>query len=504
MMDPNRLEDGVTQTLAPSPLVADRHRRDSLALAFPEVDRVFADFRERWRIPGVAYGIVVDGELVHAQGVGNRDLGGELPVDRDSVFQIASVTKSVTAMCVLILRDEGRLGLDDPVLEYIPELGSLRLPTADSPEVTVRHLLTMSAGLVTDDPWADRQLGLDVEAFGLLLARGVPFDQPPGTCFEYSNLGYAILGRLVSNVAGVPFDRFAAEWVFQPLGMTSSTWTWNRVPDDRVVRGYRLGDGGWVREHGLSNGAFGPAAGLATSIRDFARYVGFHLSAWPPRDQPESGPLRRASVREMHQAWRVCPLDVCADQVQDLRAEGYGYGLVSGIHAADGRFVAHKGGLPGFGAYVHWLPDQGVGLLAFANLTYAPVWEAVWAAMTVLRATGGLAPRRSQPSPALMAARDAVVQLYKRWDAREAASLAAENFYLDLSADRRREQFEDLHATLGACTSVGELIAPGALEGHWRMDCERGTIDISLSLSPTVPPRLQTLDLIASIGQHGE
>src|SRR6478752_4437157 len=109
------------------------------------------------------------------------------------------MTKSFTAATVLSLRDEGRLRLDDPVGHWITHLEGWRHPAGDAPAITIRHLLTMSAGLPTDDPWGDRQQGLATDDFGRFLAGGVSLAGPPGVRFEYSNLGYAILGRIVAG-----------------------------------------------------------------------------------------------------------------------------------------------------------------------------------------------------------------------------------------------------------------------------------------------------------------
>src|SRR5450759_2289440 len=127
--------------------------------AIRSLDARFARLRDEARIPGVAWGIVSHGSLVHAGGAGTTRHGEDRRPDARSVFRIASMTKSFTASTVLLLRDEGHLRLDDPVAAYVPELVGWRLPTADSVPVTVRQLLTMSAGLATDDPWGDRQQG---------------------------------------------------------------------------------------------------------------------------------------------------------------------------------------------------------------------------------------------------------------------------------------------------------------------------------------------------------
>ena len=164
-------------------------------------DELVADFQRSGGAPGVAYGLVAGRALVHTGGFGQRWLGGPAP-DADTVFRIASMTKSFTAAAVLALRDDGTLRLDDPVAGLVPELRGMRQVSADAPEITVRQLLTMTAGFPTDDPWGDRQQGLPLAEFAELLRRGVRQAWAPGTCFEYSNLGYALLGRAVAAAAG--------------------------------------------------------------------------------------------------------------------------------------------------------------------------------------------------------------------------------------------------------------------------------------------------------------
>src|SRR5438105_8074383 len=189
-----------------------------MADQFAAVDDLAENFQRRGGQPGVAYGIVAGGRLVQSGGWGERWLGGPTP-DAGTVFRIASMTKSFTAAAVLTLRDDGRLALDDPAEEFVPELRGLALPRPDSPRVSLRHLLTMTAGFPTDDPWGDRQQGLPLEDFAHFLAKGVTFNCAPGTRFEYSNLGYAILGRVITAVAGIAYPHYVQHRLLNPLGM---------------------------------------------------------------------------------------------------------------------------------------------------------------------------------------------------------------------------------------------------------------------------------------------
>ncbi len=358
----------------------------ALASAYPAVDQVFADACARYRIPGVGYGVVFDGELCHSGGCGVRGVASGAPVLTDTIFRIASMTKSITAACLLMLRDDGLLALDDPVAKYVPQLQNLALPTRDSVAPTVRQLLTMSVGFVEDDPWADRHLAMTEAEFDALLEHGIPFDWPSGLVFEYSNLGYGILGRVVRQVAGTSVMELASNRLFAPLGMSDTLWEISEAAPDRVARGYRLEGEAWVEEPPLSNGAFAPMGGLWTTVEDFAQYVNLQLSAWPARDDPDPGPLRRSSLREMQQPVRFgAAPDAKAPW---LAMAGYGFGLIAGETARDGRVVCHSGGLPGFGSHVQWLPDYGLGVFAFANLTYSPMRVVVGEAIDALVATG--------------------------------------------------------------------------------------------------------------------
>ncbi|HEU4767576.1 MAG TPA: serine hydrolase domain-containing protein [Pyrinomonadaceae bacterium] len=125
----------------PPPKFADPERKQKLAAAFPEIEKLFTAFVERQQMPGAVMGIIVDGELAWVKAHGIREVERKSPVTPDTVFRIASMTKSFTAMAILKLRDDGRLSLDDPVARYVPALADLPYPTKDSPAITIRHLL---------------------------------------------------------------------------------------------------------------------------------------------------------------------------------------------------------------------------------------------------------------------------------------------------------------------------------------------------------------------------
>ena len=493
---------------APAAKFADPARREKLARAFPEIDKLFRDYAASANIPGAAWGIVIDGELAHTGVLGYRDLAAKAPVTPDTVFRIASMTKSFTAMAIMKLRDEGKLSLDDPADKFIPEMRTLVYPTSDSPRITIRHLLSHAEGFPEDNPWGDQQLANTDEQLSALIRGGIPFSNAPGIAYEYSNYGFAILGRIIAVIsrgAGSratgreteEYTRYVEQHVLAPLRMQSTTLEPASVPADRLAHGYRWEDAQWKEEPLLANGSFGSMGGMLTTLSDLGRYVGAYLAAWPPRDGPETGPVRRASLREMQQVWRPAPASVAsgASGVQ-LNSGGYGFGLRVAQTCAFPTVVSHSGGLPGFGSLMRWLPEYGVGVIAFGNRTYSGWARTVDASLETLARTGALQPRVAQPSPALMSARDAVAGLVVKWDDAVADRIAAQNLYLDESKDRRRAAIARLVAASGACEAgSGFDRVENALRGDWTMRCERGDLRVAITLAPTNPPLVQYLSV---------
>ncbi len=123
----------------PAPMFADPQRKQKLAAAFPEIEKLFLAYAQRANMPGAVMGVIIDGELAWVKATGVRETTNKAPVTPDTVFRIASMTKSFTAMAILKLRDDGKLSLDDPVSRYIPAMADLPYPTKDSPAITIRH-----------------------------------------------------------------------------------------------------------------------------------------------------------------------------------------------------------------------------------------------------------------------------------------------------------------------------------------------------------------------------
>jgi D-alanyl-D-alanine-carboxypeptidase/D-alanyl-D-alanine-endopeptidase len=465
---------------------------DRVALA--DVDSIFADWQRDAHVPGLVYGIVIDGKLVHVRGSGVQDVESKRPVTADTLFRIASMSKAFTALAILKLRDEGKIALDAPAETYVPEMRGWKMPTADSPRITVRNLLTHSAGYVEDNPWGDRQQVLPEADFTAMLRAGVPFANAPGLGMEYSNFGYATLGRIVTNVSHVRYEDYILGALMKPLDMTSTGYDILKSPHGRRAIGYRWQDDQWVREPDMIDGAFGAMGGVETSASDYAHWVAFLLSAWPARDDPDAGPVRRSTVREIvtganFAGARMRPAAIGGAPCRQASAYGMAWNVVEDCDL--GRVVTHTGGYPGYGSVVVLLPDKGVGLFAFASRTYGAPSLPAFRALLALQKANAL-PDRARPVSAGLASAYASARAVWRSGEIGSAPLAM-NMPLDRNAAQWKTMLADLHAKVGTCAADEAVQPVSAMEGRFTWVCEHGTIAGRVQRAPTPDIKLQAL-----------
>ena len=471
--------------------------------AVAEVDRLVDAFVAREPVPGVAYGVVVGGELVHTRGVGTAHTGTETPPTPDTVFRIASMTKSFTAATVLLLRDEGHLRLDDPVTDHVPALQGQRASHAGAPTITLRHLLSMSAGYPGDDPWGDRQQDLDLDRFTVLLERGPSFAWMPGTAFQYSNLGYAILGRVIANVTGQEYRDVVRTRLIEPMGMASTGYDVGAFPAERLATGYVRRDERFVEVPFAGYGAFAAMGGLFSTVCDLARWIDGFARAFAPGAGADDHPLSRAARLEMQQVHRQIEPEVTWTSIADLPTAsvvGYGFGTFVRSDLALGKVVAHGGGYPGFGSHMRWHPASGVGVVVLGNRTYFPASKIAEPMLTTLVRTRAAPIRRLAPAPALETARGAIERLLGSWDENLAAATFSMNVDMDEPIERRREAIERLRETHGGLRRSDE--APtfwSPFGAEWWLEGEpgRGRVKVAITLDPQPVPKVQHLELMS-------
>ena len=419
--------------------------------------------------PSMAWGVVSGGALVASGAVGDG-------VDVNTPFRIASMTKSFTAAAVLGLRDDGVLSLERPVAEYAPELATVVGPD-DSAAITLRHLLSMSAGLATDDPWADRHLDASPEFMNEIYANRPYFAVRTGDAFEYSNLGFAMIGRVVRSVTGCSVRDLVDERLLRPLGMANTTWDEPSVPSarpHRVVDGVAQAEG----YEPLADGEIAPMGGLWSTVADLARWVSW-LDGANSGQESGSADLRPASRREM-QTMHTYVGQSSLDSVS--APSGYGFGLLLRDDPVIGSVVGHSGGLPGFGSNMRWKKASGVGVIGLANVTYAPMSTFTHRALTELRRAGHVEASGSEPSVLLRDRARALVELLGAWNDDVARLLFADNVELDESFDRRSSEVR--RRLGGEVLQLVEVKASNRTSGTAVARVGPRVIEIDFTLSP--------------------
>jgi CubicO group peptidase (beta-lactamase class C family) len=480
------------------PVFKETSRVEKIKALLPAIEKMYKDYALEKKFPGMAFGIVVDDQLLYAGSAGYTDLAKKIPVGSASLFRIASMSKSFTAMAILRLRDEGKLKLDNPAGLYIPVLNDIQLLTTDAPSITIRDLLTHSAGFPEDNPWGDRQLDITHNTFMAMLKKGISFSNAPGVAYEYSNMGFAMLGEIIAKVSGKPYQEYITENILRPLGMDHTIWEYTKASAGLLAHGYRWQNNNWQEEELLHDGVYGAMGGLITSIEDFSKYMAFQLLAWPARNDKETVPVKRSSVREMQQAWRFNSLDdqftypngrTCA------MVNSYGYGLRISRDCKGRAFVGHTGGLPGFGSQWVIMPEYGIGIVVYGNLTYARMSAVNWAVLDTLIAGAKLVPRQLPVSPVLQQRKDELVKLLPDWKGAEESKIFAVNFFPDHSLAIRKKQTQDAFKKAGKIINVTELVPENQLRGSFILQGEKADIEIYFTLTPENPALIQYLDI---------
>jgi CubicO group peptidase (beta-lactamase class C family) len=453
---------------------------------FATLDADFAKWMAEAHVPGLVWGIVKDGKLVHVKAMGVQTVEDNVPVTPDTAFRIASMTKAFTGYSILRLRDEGRLRLDDPASKYVPEMKGW------AKGITVGDLLHHTAGFVTDDPWGDRQQPLPEAEFSKMLKAGVPFSTAPGTRYEYSNFGYATLGRIVSTVSKQDYAKRVDATVLKPLGMASTRYEVRDVPTAKLAMGYRWENDGWSREPVMPHGAFGAMGGLVTTGQDYAKWIGYLLSAWPAKD----GEAQNAkTIRAMQYGGGMLHTRRRPGKEGDnCRLSAiYGAGLVQANDCVLGNVLFHGGGFPGYGSHMLLMPEAGVGVFALTNRTYAGPTAPVWDAATALFKSGYIAPRAIAPTPALEAGYAVARRIWKAGGVEGEGQSLAMNFAMDRSDASWRKYLSEIAAKSGACDASPPVIATGKLSGRFSWTCANGIVEGNVLLAPTSTPQIQAL-----------
>ena len=476
----------------------DVDRLKKIEATYPVIDQIYKNFAEQNHFPGLVYGIIVDGKLVHTGNIGYTDIKAKTPATTKSAFRIASMTKSLTAMAILKLRDEGKLKLDDLASRYIPEMKNTHYLTTDATPITIRHLLTHTAGFPEDNPWGDRQLAISDDELLAFFKKGASFSNNPGTVYEYSNLGFATLGYIIKKVSGKTYEQYIDENILKPLGMTHTYWEYAKVPKEQLALGYRWLDNEWVEQPLLHDGAYGAMGGLITSIEDFSKYMAVHMDAWPARNDAESSPVKRSSIREMQYPWDVNNLSANAKTTTGRpcpNVTAYAYGLRWAKDCENRVYIGHTGGLPGFGSNWNILTDYGVGVVSFANLTYARAAYLNTIVLDTLLAMSGIKPRVLPASAILEQRKNELLKVIADWSTARESGIFADNFFMDYFPDKLKIATAAAFAKAGKTVRISDVVPENQLRGYFIITGEKGNISVSFTLTPESAPLIQEYHL---------
>jgi hypothetical protein len=235
--------------------------------------------------------------------------------------------------------------------------------------------------------------------------------------------------------------------------------------------------------------------GLQTSADDYAKWVAYLLSAWPPRDGADAGPVRRSTVRELAEGSNFPSLRKRNGKggASPCRLPStYGMGMNAAIDCDLGLLLSHSGGYPGYGSHVLLLPNRGVGIFAFANRTYAGPSAPVWDAAFALDKAGLLGKERKPPvSNELARAYRTLGAMYASGSLAAGSDQLAMNFLLDHDTDHWAVTLADLKRKVGDCDTGAPVTPTGALSGDFTWRCDHGRLGGSVLLTPTRAPRIQ-------------
>ena len=309
-------------------------------------------------VGGIVAGVMVDGDLVWAQAFGWADRDARTPMSTASISRTGSISKSVTAVLMMRLLDEGVIGLDEPVERYLPAFASVKDRRVDAQPVTFRHLASHTAGLIREPQWPDAVVG-PIELWDKRIVESLPltaYDTVPGARYQYSNIGFGTLGLALAKAAGRPFMEMVRTEVLEPLGMTGSEFVVAGAKlEARLAAGYVIGQDGSIdggqpaREH-AGRGYKVPNGGVYSTVADLGRFMGA-MSGVPG--------LRILSEESRQEALSI--------QTPENPNRGYGLGFSVQIDEQGRKIASHGGSVAGYTAHMAFDPEARIGVVLLRN-----------------------------------------------------------------------------------------------------------------------------------------
>ncbi len=295
--------------------------------------------------PGAAAALLQAGQIVHCQGYGLANLEWQQPITPRTVFGLGSLTKPFTSTALMLLKQQGKLHLDEPIQTYLPEYAT------GEHRVTLRHLLTHTSGIpnfVTSPGFWERH-ACEAKTIDQVIAlfKDLPFDFEPGTKYSYSNSGYVLLGQVLERLTDLPYPEAIRRLIFEPLGMTHSCYLEPEPIIPFRASGYEPTEQGFQHARDATSAVKYAAGGLASTLEDLIRW---------------DAALREERLLDhAAQARMYAPLELA-----DGRRENYGLGWGVGRYRQHD-YICHAGGVPGFSSFFGRFPDDDAAIIILSN-----------------------------------------------------------------------------------------------------------------------------------------
>lgn len=295
--------------------------------------------------PGIAIAVVKDGMPVHIKGYGIANLEWNCPIQPDTVFRLASITKQFTATAIMLLESQGKLHLNDSITVYLPDY-----PTQGR-SITISHLLNHTSGIksyTSLDTFLDHIVTKPLSPDNLLAYfKDHPLEFEPGTRFQYNNSGYHLLGLIIEKIAGISYGQFIQQHIFQPLNMHHSYYMYNEMIIPRRASGYEKSLGGYRKADYINMMIPYAAGSLGSTVEDLIRW---------------DAALRAGTLLDERTQERMyTPV-----QLADGRTEEYGFGFRITTYEGH-RLVGHGGGIHGFHTFLARFIDDQAMIAVLAN-----------------------------------------------------------------------------------------------------------------------------------------
>ncbi|EHJ00558.1 Beta-lactamase [Clostridium sp. DL-VIII] len=327
---------------------------------FQDLDDFLSEYMKKWRIPGMAVGIIKNDELIYCNGLGLSDVNKNLNVTEDTLFAIGSASKSFTSLSIGILVDEGKLDLDTPIKKYMP---SFEMQNKYAEEhLTLRDMLCHRSGLPRHDilwytnPSLSRKELVDRIKY-------LEFSKDFRETWQYNNLMYATAGYLVELVTGITWEEFVKSRILEPLGMNSTNFSVDVSKKSSDYSKPYAQKGEEINEIDFRKlDAVAPAGSMNSNLTDMLKWLNLHLNKGKVNGKQI---ISEKTISELHSPQLPCELIPL--KFDELQFSSYGLGWF--VEAYRGRkHVNHGGNIDGFCSYTSFLPDENIGVVILTNL----------------------------------------------------------------------------------------------------------------------------------------